>query len=240
MKFNDFLNESTSYSNYVKNPFGCRQEDGTETSALLVLGESGVGKSVRIVKTLKESGHKCMYVHGSGLGRKLGPNNTFVRGTSLLYHEDIPAMIKRNEDLPPNIKLPSIYKLSGLSEFILEAFRDPSNYYTVVFEHVNGYIDVVEDELKQCLSSKFNGGKRYVFGRLFKNELPNDAGCSLIPDNLGFILVTSDENLLSGNDGMMNRLTLVNLDMSDRDREFTIDELLNIGNKSENDTDSVN
>jgi hypothetical protein len=198
---------------YVKNPFGCKQEDGKETSAICILGESGAGKSFRVRKTLQNSGHKYVIV---------SPTSAT---TNLLVQYD------RGD-----------YVLSTLGEFIKRAVEDPNSYYTAILDEGHKYIKMIDDELLQCLSSKRNDGVRFIsfdnpiFKRLYDFLETDDdfGGVGLIPDNLGFILISSKRDAILNAD-IRNRISVINLDKSHQDIEFAIDKLKELIEDSEDD-----
>jgi hypothetical protein len=198
---------------YVKNPFGCKQEDGTETSAICILGESGAGKSYRVRKTLQNSEHKYVIV---------SPTSAT---TNLLVQYD------RGD-----------YVLSTLGEFIKRAVEDPNSYYTAILDEGHKYIKMIDDELLQCLSSKRNDGVRFIsfdnpiFKRLYDFLETDDdfGGVGLIPDNLGFILISSKRDAILNAD-IRNRISVINLDKSHQDIEFAIDKLKELIEDSEDD-----
>jgi energy-coupling factor transporter ATP-binding protein EcfA2 len=53
-------NPEKSKSSYVKNPFGCKDEDVNETSALCIIGKSGSGKTTSTEEALELMGHEYL------------------------------------------------------------------------------------------------------------------------------------------------------------------------------------
>jgi hypothetical protein len=132
--------------------------------------------------------------------------------------------------------------LSTLGEFIKRAVENPSSYYTAVLDESHKYIKMIDGELLQCLSSKRNDGDRFIsfdnpiVKRLYNFLETNDdfGGVGLIPDNLGFILLSSKKDAILNSD-LMGRISIINLDKSHRDIEFAIDKLEELIEPSEDD-----
>jgi hypothetical protein len=196
-----------------RNPFGCKQKNGEETSAICIVGDTSVGKSYRIKKTLINAKHKYII---------FSPTSAT---TNLLLQYD------RGD-----------YTLSTLGEFIKRAVENPSSYYTAVLDESHKYIKMIDGELLQCLSSKRNDGDRFIsfdnpiVKRLYNFLETNDdfGGVGLIPDNLGFILLSSKKDAILNSD-LMGRISIINLDKSHRDIEFAIDKLEELIEPSEDD-----
>ncbi len=180
----------------VKNPFG----GVADSSAICVLGESGTGKSVTIENILENSGHKYEFIL---------PTATT---TGLLSQYSS----KRNT-----------YTLSRLGKMLIEAKQDPFEYYTAVFDemHKSNVMEMINDELLQAISKRRNNGKRYISldkdtAALYKGNLEDFGRNSfLIPDNFGFIFISSKEKVIKNNPDFYNRVDIVNLTPEDRDIE---------------------
>jgi hypothetical protein len=193
----DFLKKNSS----VVNPFGAESTKNGysyDSSALCVLGKSGSGKTYRIEKTLENSNHKMELIIPSS------------STTNLLVQYSRGG-----------------YVLSRLGRFILQANSDPSNFYTVVFDECHKYIDMINDELLQCISTTRNNGKRFISldpitDELF-NDLPELNGRRIIPDNLGFIFISSKEEIIRNNSDFYNRVDIITLEKSDRDMDFAVE-----------------
>jgi hypothetical protein len=173
-----------------KNPFG--GEDNS--SALCVLGGSGVGKSVRVEKTLEKEGHE--------------------------FESIIPSLTTTN--LLVQYKAGQGYVLGKLGKIILDAFKNPDKLYTVVFDefHKSNRMQMINDELLQCISKKRNYGLRFVSldpdtDELFK-ELPLNRGRRVIPDNLGFIFISSKEEIPQNNPDFISRVDVIHLTEEDK------------------------
>jgi hypothetical protein len=188
----------------VINPFGGESTKNSDrnTSAICVLGESGAGKTYRIEKTLEKEDHISEVIIPSS-----STTNLLVQYTK------------------------GVYVLSRLGKLILKANSDKSHYYTVVFDECHKYIEMINDELLQCISTKRNDGLRFisldpVTDELF-SELPEKNGRRLISDNLGFIFISSKEAIIRDNSDFYNRVDIITIDKSDRDIEFAIELLKN-------------
>ncbi len=182
------------------NPFGgeSTKNSDRESSAICVLGESGAGKTYRIEKTLDMENHKAVIIIPSS-----STTNLLVQYTK------------------------GEYVLSRLGKFILAANSDKSKCYTAVFDECHKYIDMINDELLQCISTKRNNGLRFisldsVTDDLF-GELPDKDGRRIISDNLGFIFISSKEEVIRNNSDFYNRVDIITIDKSDRDIDFAIE-----------------
>ena len=184
----------------VINPFGgeSTQNSDKESSAICVLGKSGAGKTYRIEKTLEIENHVAEIIIPSS-----STTNLLVQYTK------------------------GEYVLSRLGKFILDANSDRSRCYTVVFDECHKYIEMINDELLQCISTKRNNGLRFisldtVTDKLF-SELPEKNGRRIISDNLGFIFISSKEEVIRNNSDFYNRVDIITIDKSDRDIDFAIE-----------------
>ena len=74
---------------------------------------------------------------------------------------------------------------------------------------------MINDELLQAISIKRNNGKRFISLDDDTAELypgtEKSRGNILIPDNLGFIFISSNARVISGNEDFFNRVDLVEL-----------------------------
>jgi hypothetical protein len=182
----------------VVNPFGSKEE----TAAICVTGDTGTGKSYRVEKTLTSNDHKFIF-------EILDPTST---GLLTQYQS-------------------GTYVRNNVGDFIIDAQNDPGNFYTIVLDecHKDGFIDRINAELLQCLSSKRNDGLRYfqtnkVTDCLF-SDLEKQNGRRIVPDNVGFILITSKPDIIHGNDDIKNRVDVIHFQLEDRDKDFTIENL---------------
>lgn len=182
------------------NPFGGESMNNSnrESSAICVLGKSGAGKTYRIEKTLNKENHISEIIIPSS-----STTNLLVQYTQ------------------------GKYVLSRLGKFILAANSDKTKCYTVVFDECHKYIEMINDELLQCISTKRNDGLRFisldpVTDELFE-ELPEKNGRRIISENLGFIFISSKEEVIKNNSDFYNRVDVITIDKSDRDIEFAIE-----------------
>jgi hypothetical protein len=186
----------------VKNPFG-GQED---TSSLCITGESGSGKSYRIEETLKSEKHEYIF------------ENYDATATGLLTTYS-----------PSENK----YVINNIGQFIVEATKNPDKNYTIILDEVQkeDFLAKINNELFHCLSSKRNGGIRYIptnksTDHLF-DDLENRNGRRIVTNNVGFILITSKADVVH-NDDIKNRLDIINLTIENRDLDFDITSLLEL------------
>jgi len=180
---------------YSKNPF--RQ-------SICVLGESGAGKSTTLEHILEFEGHEFEFIIPSA-------------STTGLLSQFSPSR--------------SGYIPSRLGKMIVEAFNNPTTLYTAVFDecHKSNVIEMINDELLQAISTKRNMGKRFISldedtSELYKG-VDTFRGNILIPDNFGFIFISSKPRIIANNTDFFNRVELVLLTEYDRDMS-TSDELL--------------
>lgn len=179
----------------VINPFGGR----CDSSAICVTGDSGAGKSYRVEQTLIKYSHKFIF-------ETLDPTST---GLLTQY-------------------VSGKYERNNIGEFIVSAKNDSQNFYTIVLDecHKDGFIDRINAELLQCFSTKRNNGLRFFStnkstDHLF-SELYEKDGRRVIPDNVGFILITSKADIIENNDDIKNRVDIINLEKEDREKSFDI------------------
>lgn len=180
---------------FDKNPF--RQ-------SICVLGESGAGKSTTLEHILEFEGHEFEFIIPSA-------------STTGLLSQFSPSR--------------SGYIQSRLGKMIVEAFNNPTTLYTAVFDecHKSNVIEMINDELLQAISTKRNMGRRFISldedtSELYKG-VETFRGNILIPDNFGFIFISSKPRIISNNTDFFNRVDLVVLTEEDRSMSTT-DELL--------------
>ena len=180
---------------FAKNPF--RQ-------SICVLGESGSGKSTTLEHILEFEGHEFEFIIPSA-------------STTGLLSQFSPSR--------------SGYIQSRLGRMIVEAFNNPTTLYTAVFDecHKSNVIEMINDELLQAISTKRNMGRRFISldedtSELYKG-VETFRGNILIPDNFGFIFISSKPRIISNNTDFFNRVDLVVLTEEDRSMSTT-DELL--------------
>jgi hypothetical protein len=199
-KVSDNKIEVVTEIKFVKNPFGGEKN----SSASCITGESGDGKSYRAEKTLKKYNHNYIF-------ENYDPTST---GILTQYIGS------------------GVYERNNVGEFIVKAKSDPSNYYTVVLDecHKDGFIDRINSELLQCFSTKRNDGLRFFSTNKSTDylfvKLDEKNGRRVIPDNVGFILITSKRDIIENNDDIKNRVDIINILKEDREKDFDIKYLL--------------
>jgi len=193
---------------YSDNPF--RQ-------AICVLGKSGAGKSFTIDDILDNSDHEYEFIIPSasttGLLSQFSPSTKDGRGG---------------------------YIPSRLGKLIEKAYKNKSKLYTAVFDecHKSNIIEMINDELLQAISTERNKNRFISLddetSDLYPSKVLDKRGNIQITDNLGFIFISSNARVISGNEDFFNRVDLVEITKSDRDLVKTIKDL---DNKRVKDTD---
>lgn len=180
--------------------------------ALCIIGESGVGKTYRINETLKTEKHKTLFVILDSMWQHL------------LF------------DYSPNERK---YQLTKIGDFIKLAHENEDKFYTIVIDECHKNLEVVNDVLLQAISTKRNNGQRFlslnsIVDKEF-NFLPEQNGTRILPDNLGFLFISSKSDIIEGNDDLKNRIEIIELTKEDQDaKDYTIGFLLNKVKKQEN------
>ena len=172
--------------------------------AICIIGASGVGKSYRINKTLENENHKTLFVIVDNMWQHI------------LF------------DYSPNDRT---YRLTKVGEFIKTASEDDSNFYTIVIDECHKNLEIINDSLLQAISIKRNDGVRFLSLNSIVDEkfnfLPEFKGNRILPDNLGFLFISSKSNIIEGNDDLNNRIEIIELDLNDQDdKNYSIDFLL--------------
>jgi DNA-directed RNA polymerase delta subunit len=179
----------------VRNPFGGESKESGDlfnSSALFVVGESGSGKSTRILKVLRQNGHKIILI-----GAESAPS------PNLLFDYD------QSEGYIP----------SDIGEFIISAKNNPKNFYTIVFDECHEYIDEIKRSILHAISTK-RGEKRF-FGvkktaRYFFDDLETyETTSKIIPDNVGFIFISSKPDVFEYHADFMGRVDKVEVKRED-------------------------
>ena len=198
----EFIKASEKPLTYKNNPFGCKQKDGSETSALCVIGKSGSGKTTSTEIALESMEHEyLLYIPIEG-------EYTFSQYTG------------------------EGFEMSSLGEFMMMAQNNPSKCYTVIFDECHRPITIskLNTDLLQALSSKRNrGGDRFVTidrstkrmyttpTEEFPIPLKEKSGKVLVPDNFGIVCLSSNPAVICRNDDFLNRVDLVVFHQSDRE-----------------------
>lgn len=195
-----FLNEKfepkvNSIANRVNNKL---------TQAICIIGDSGVGKTYRVNKTLENEGHKTLFIIIDNMWQHL-----------LFDYSPIDRK----------------YYLTKVGEFIKKAYNDAENNYTIVIDECHKNLEIINDVLLQAISTKRNDGVRFLaLNSLVEKEfdfLPAINGNRVLPSNLGFLFISSKSDIIEGNDDLKNRIEIIELTESDQaDKEYTIDYLL--------------
>ena len=195
-----FLNEKfepkvNSIANRVNNKL---------TQAICIIGDSGVGKTYRVNKTLENEGHKTLFIIIDNMWQHL-----------LFDYSPIDRK----------------YYLTKVGEFIKKAYNDAENNYTIVIDECHKNLEIINDVLLQAISTKRNDGVRFLaLNSLVEKEfdfLLAINGNRVLPSNLGFLFISSKSDIIEGNDDLKNRIEIIELTESDQaDKEYTIDYLL--------------
>ena len=188
--------EKESFYGFTQNKF--RQ-------AICVLGGSGAGKSTTIENILNEEGHEFEFIIPSA-------------STTGLLSQFSPSK--------------SGYVPSKLGKMIVNAYNNPTQLFTAVFDecHKSNVIEMINDELLQAISDKRNNGNRFISLDDDTAELypgtEKHRGNILIPDNLGFIFISSKPDVIIHNDDFFNRIDIVQLKSYEEERLTNIEQLL--------------
>lgn len=186
---------TVSYKNRVHNKLA---------QAICVIGDSGVGKTYRINKTLEKEGHKTLFIIVDNMWQHL-----------LFDYSPIDRK----------------YYLTKVGAFIRKSYEDPAQNYTIVIDECHKNLEIINDVLLQAISTKRNDGKRFLsLNSLVDKEfefLPEINGNRLLPSNLGFIFISSKSDIIEGNDDLKNRIEIIGLTESDQEnKDFSVDFLL--------------
>jgi hypothetical protein len=182
---------------YAKNTF--RQ-------AICILGGSGAGKSYIIDEILESSNYEFIIPSASttGLLSQFSPSAKDGRGG---------------------------YIPSRLGKMIEKAYKNNNTLYTVVFDecHKSNIIEMINDELLQAISTGRNKNRFISLddetSDLYPSKILDKRGNIEITDNLGFIFISSNARVISGNDDFFNRVDLVEITKESRDSVKTIEDL---------------
>jgi hypothetical protein len=189
-------NEDTKI--FSKNPF---------MQAICVLGESGAGKSVTIETILENEGHSFEFIIPTA-------------ATTGLLAQFSPSK--------------SGYVPSRLGKMLMEASKNHQQLYTAVFDemHKSNVIEMINDELLQAISTKRNRGRRFISldddtAEIYQtSELETERGNLLIPDNFGFIFISSKPRVIANNADFFNRVDIVLLKSYQEEMVETTEQLL--------------
>ena len=210
-KASDFLKKDNFHipsklitKEYLKSPF---------KQAICVLGDPGVGKSYTIREILRKDKHIFQIIE---------PTATT---TNLL------AQFSPNK---------GGYVPSRLGNLLIEASKHPDKLYTAIIDefHKSNVIDMVNDELKHAISTKRYGGDRFILSDdsndYLKSFLDEDDGGNLIvPDNFGFIFLSSKPDIVINNGDIFDRLDIVNLRHHKEENIKSVSDLINRASQSD-------
>ena len=196
----EFIKSTEKPKVYVKNPFGCKQEDGT--SAICIIGKSGSGKTTSTEEALESMKHEyLLYIPIEG-------EYTFSQYTGKDFEMsslgEFMMMAQNNS--------------AKCYTVIFDECHRPIT------------ISKLNTDLLQALSSRRNrGGDRFVTmdrstKRMYTSSteefpipLKEKNGKVLVPDNFGIVCLSSNPSVICSNDDFLNRVDLVVFHESDRD-----------------------
>jgi 5-methylcytosine-specific restriction protein B len=180
--------------------------------AICVLGKSGAGKSYTIDEILekdsKQRPHKYEFIIPS------------ASTTGLLSQFSPSAKDGRGGYIP-----------SRLGKLIELAYKNPKTLYTAVFDecHKSNVIEMINDELLQAISTGRNKNRFISLddetAELYPSKVLDKRNNIIIPDNLGFIFISSNARIIAGNEDFFNRVDLVEITEEDRDLIKNINDL---------------
>ena len=178
--------------------------------AICVFGESGAGKSTTVEKILKKEGHQIVKI--------MPPAST----NGLVVNFE-PSKSK--------------YVPGYFGKLLIVASQNPEKLYTAFFDemHKTNVIDMINDELLQAISLNRNRGERFVTldpenSLMFSKTslLDEESGVIYVPDNVGFIFITSKPKVIANNPDFFNRVDLVKIEgEEDWGRMQTSQDLIN-------------
>lgn len=193
----DFIKTSQKPKVYVKSPF--RQ-------SICILGPSGKGKSYTTelmldqLENTKDSEFEFIIPTASttGLLSQYSPKGEYIK--------------------------------SRLGRMIMSSHNNPERLFTAVFDecHKSAVIEMINDELLQCISTRRNDGKRFISvdeetGDLYTG-LSTHRGNLLIPDNFGFIFLSSKPDVIISNSDFFNRVDIYVLtEQPPKDADLSLD-----------------
>jgi hypothetical protein len=106
------------------------------------------------------------------------------------------------------------YIKSRLGKMIMSANNNPKKLVTAVFDecHKSAVIEMINDELLQCISIRRNNGKRFISVDEETEDLypglEKHRGNLLIPNNFGFIFLSSKPDVIIQNSDFFNRVDI--------------------------------
>jgi len=189
--------------------------DNPFKQAICILGEPGAGKSVTTLNALKSD------------------SNHF-------YKLLIPT------DMTSSLLLQFVsgeLRLNALSKMIIKAYENPDKLYTILIDEFHKPLTIrrVNDELLQAISTKRYSGQRfissdiayeYISEKLEDLNIDEDVysyhGNIKLPDNFGFIFLSSKPSIVVDNEDLYDRLDIVYIKEGNRDHIKSIDDMSKI------------
>lgn len=131
-------------------------------------------------------------------------------------------------------KKSSTYVASRLGRMLVQASNNPQILYTAVFDemHKSNVIEMINDELLQAISTRRNKGVRFISldddtAEIYEDSsLETKRGNLLIPDNFGFIFISSKPKVITSNADFFNRVDIVLLKSYEEELIKTSEQLL--------------
>lgn len=214
IKFNQYAQketekEPTESETSSINPFGGKPG----SSAICVLGDPGAGKSVTTLNALKQdSDHIYKLLIPTDMTSSLLLQ--FVRGE---------------------------LRLNMLSKMIIAAYKNPDKLYTILIDEFHKPLTIrrVNDELLQAISTKRYSGTRFISSdiayELISEELLESLeeeqfsyhGNIKIPDNFGFIFLSSKPSVVVDNEDLFDRLDILYIREEDRVNIVSVEDIGN-------------
>ena len=182
---------------FAKNPF--RQ-------SVCVLGDPGAGKSVTVRNILRNEGYKF----------QIWEPTAATTGLLSQFSPSKPGYIP-----------------SKVGNMMIAASQDPENLYTFVIDefHKSSIIEMVNDELKHAISLRRYEGDRFIpyedSTEYLSEYLKEDDGGNLsVPDNFGFIFISSKPRVIANNGDIFDRIDIVILKHHEEEKIQSVSELL--------------
>lgn len=215
IKFNQYAQKETEKETTTEsktssiNPFGGKPG----SSAICVLGDPGAGKSVTTLNALKQdSDHIYKLLIPTDMTSSLLLQ--FVRGE---------------------------LRLNMLSKMIIAAYKNPDKLYTILIDEFHKPLTIrrVNDELLQAISTKRYSGTRFISSdiayELISEELLESLeeeqfsyhGNIKIPDNFGFIFLSSKPSVVVDNEDLFDRLDILYIREEDRVNIVSVEDIGN-------------
>jgi hypothetical protein len=174
----DMINEEKRSSVYDSKPNEFQQ-------ALCILGKSGVGKSTTTEDILRKMGYEYDLII---------PTAT----TTSLLSQFSPS----KGDIRP----------SRLGKLIMKAFDNPDKNFVAIIDecHKSSTIEMINDELLQSISKSRNIDRTISLdddsAKLFTGLNKDKYGNLIIPNNFGFIFLSSKPDIITSNSDFFNRV----------------------------------